>query len=353
MRYTAPMAEIRLTAFASGGGCARKLAAEDLSQVLKRLGPQSHTWVDPAVGPFDDAAIVRIPGGRTLVYTVDFITPIVDDPETFGAIAAANAMSDVYAMGGEPQVALAVCGFPRDRLDLDVLEGIFRGGRDKAAEAGCAVAGGHTIQDVELKYGLCVIGDVDPGNVLAHPRLCVGDRLVLTKPLGVGVYAQALKQGELDPTALAELVTLTTTLNKTAKDAALAARAHAATDVTGFGLLGHLRHLLLGAGLGARVSAGSVPTMSHVRAFIGAGLVPGGSRCNLDYVAAQTHFDAALSEVDRLVLADAQTSGGLLIAVSPTRVGQLRDELERAGTLAHAVIGEVVAGPAGTIDVRP
>lgn len=347
------MADVRLTTFASGGGCARKLAAEDLTLVLKRLGPQSHGWVDPAVGPFEDAAIVRMPGGRALAYTVDFITPIVDDPETFGAIAAANALSDVYAMGGEPQVALAVCGFPRDRIGLDVLEAIFRGGRDKAAEGGCAVAGGHTIQDGELKYGLCVIGEIDPGHVLAHPRVCVGDRLVLTKPLGVGVYAQALKRGELPTGGLQELVTLTTTLNKSAKDAALAARAHAATDVTGFGLLGHLRHLLLGAGLAARVSSSSVPTLTHVRALIEAGSVPGGSRCNLDYVAAQTRFDPALGEVDRLVLADAQTSGGLLIAVAPSRVEQLCQHLERAGTLACATIGEVVSGPAGGIEVSP
>jgi selenide,water dikinase len=347
------MAAIRLTEFASGGGCARKLAAEDLAQVLKRLGPQSHTWVDPGVGPFEDAAIVRVPGGRTLAYTVDFITPIVDDPETFGAIAAANAISDVYAMGGEPQVALAVCGFPRDRIDLDVLEAIFRGGRDKAAEAGCAVAGGHTIQDGELKYGLCVVGEVDPGRVLAHPKLCTGDRLVLTKPLGVGVYAQALKRGELHAAGIDELVAVTTALNKTAKDAALVSRAHAATDVTGFGLLGHLRHLLLGGDLAARVTASAVPTMEHARAFVGAGLVPGGSRCNLDYVAPQTRFDPEVSEVDRLVLADAQTSGGLLIAVSPTRVDQLCDELRKLGTLAHAVIGEVVAGPSGAIEVKP
>jgi selenide,water dikinase len=294
---------------------------------------------------------VRIPGGRALAYTVDFITPIVDDPETFGAIAAANALSDVYAMGGEPQVALAVCGFPRDRVDLEVLEAIFRGGRDKAAEGGCAVAGGHTIQDAELKYGLCVIGEVDAGHVLAHPKVCVGDRLVLTKPLGVGVYAQALKRGELDAAGLAELVTLTTTLNKAAKDAALAVRAHAATDVTGFGLLGHLRHLLLGGGLAARVSVAAVPTLAHVRAFVEAGFVPGGSRCNLDYVAPQTRFAPDVSEVDRLILADAQTSGGLLIAVSPTRVDQLCEHLATAGTLAHAVVGEVVSGPGGAIEV--
>jgi selenide,water dikinase len=314
--------------------------------------PQSHAWVEPATGPFEDAAVVRLPGGPSLVFTVDFITPIVDDPEVFGAVAATNALSDVYAMGGEPRVALAVCGFPRDRAPLTVLEAVFRGGRDKAAEAGCAVAGGHTVQDAEFKYGLCVIGDVDPAHVLSHTRLCIGDRLVLTKPLGVGVYAQAFKRDQLDLAAIAEFTGLLTHLNKGAKDAALAARAHAATDVTGFGLLGHLRHLLLGSGLAARVSAASVPLLPLARELAAADFVPGGSRGNLDYVTPHTRFDASLSGVERLLLADAQTSGGLLIAVSPTRVEQLCEELAKAGTLAQAVVGEVVAGPAGTIDVR-
>jgi selenide,water dikinase len=308
--------------------------------------------VEPATGPFEDAAVVRVPNGSSLVFTVDFITPIVDDPEVFGAVAATNALSDVYAMGGEPRVALAVCGFPRDHLPLDVLEAVFRGGREKAAEAGCAVAGGHTVQDAEFKYGLCVIGDVDPARVLSHTRLCVGDRLVLTKPLGVGVYAHALKREQLDRAAIAEFVALLTHLNKGAKDAALAARAHAATDVTGFGLLGHLRHLLLGPGLSARISAGSVPLLPLAREFARADFIPGGSRGNLDYVTPHTQFDASLGEVDRILLADAQTSGGLLIAVSPTRVDQLCEQLAQAGTLTQAVIGEVVAGPAGMIDVR-
>jgi|SRR5688572_18321179 selenide,water dikinase len=347
------MSDVRLTTLAFGGGCARKLPASDLGQVLRRLVPLSHAWVEPATGPMEDAAVLRVPGGPTLVFTVDFITPIVDDPVTFGAVAAANALSDVYAMGGEPRVALAVCGFPRDQLDLDVLEAIFRGGRDLAAEAGCAVAGGHTIQDGELKYGLCVLGEVDPAHVLAHTRLCAGDKLVLTKPLGVGVAAQAVKRGELDDASLGELVRLLTTLNKSAKDAALAARAHAATDVTGFGLLGHVRHLLLGGGLSARISASQVPVMPFARALAEAGCVPGGSRTNLEYVSPYTRFDPALGEVDRILLADAQTSGGLLIAVSPTRVDQLLAELSGAGTLAHAVVGEVTAGPSGTIEVRP
>ena len=313
--------------------------------------PQSHAWVEPATGPFEDAAVVRLPSGPALVFTVDFITPIVDDPETFGAVAAANAISDVYAMGAEPRVALAVCGFPRDRLPLDVLEAVFRGGREKAAEAGCAVAGGHTVQDAEFKYGLCVIGDVDPARVLAHTHVCLGDRLVLTKPLGVGAYAQALKRDQLGAADLGDLTTLLLRLNKDAKDAALAARAHAATDVTGFGLLGHLRHLLLGAGVAARISAGSVPLLPRARELVRAGLVPGGSRGNLDYVTPTTRFDASLDEVERLLLADAQTSGGLLIAVSPTRVDQLCDELAKAGALAHAVIGEVVSGSGGAIEV--
>jgi len=347
------MSDVRLTTLAFGGGCARKLPAADLGQVLRRLVPQSHAWVDPAAGPMEDAAVVCVPGGRTLVFTVDFITPIVDDPETFGAVAAANALSDVYAMGGEPRVALAVCGFPRDQLDLDVLEAIFRGGRDLAADAGCAVAGGHTIQDGELKYGLCVIGDVDPAHVLTHTRVCAGDRLVLTKPLGIGVAAQAAKQGVLDDESHAQFVRVMKTLNKGAKDAALSARAHAATDVTGFGLLGHLRHLLMGGGLSARVSAHAVPMLPFARGLAENGGVPGGSRRNLEYVTPHTHFDPSLSEVDKILLADAQTSGGLLIAVPPPRVDQLCEQLAAAGTLANAVVGEVVAGPPGTIEVRP
>jgi selenide,water dikinase len=210
----------------------------------------------------EDAALLRPGSGPSLVFSVDFITPIVDDPETFGAIAAANSLSDVYAMGGEPQVALAICGFPDGEVDRDVLARIFRGGRDKAAEAGCAIAGGHTVMDPELKYGLCVLGSVDPDRVLVQSGARAGDRLVLTKPIGVGIAAQAIKAGRLDPPELEEVVSAMLTLNDGARDAALSAGAHAATDVTGFGLLGHLRHLALGSGLGARLAAGAVPSFA-------------------------------------------------------------------------------------------
>jgi len=303
----------------------------------------------------EDAAVVRPQSGAPLVFTVDFITPIVDDPETFGAIAAANSLSDVYAMGGDPQVALAVCGFPDD-LPSDLLARIFRGGRDKAAEAGCAIVGGHTVLDPELKYGLCVIGSLTSGRSLAHTGARVGDRLVLTKPIGCGIAAQALKKDRLPADGLVQAVHSMTTLNRGAKDAALAADATAATDVTGFGLLGHLLHLAAAAGLGARVHTGAVPVFDFVRPLAEAGLVPGGTKKNLAYVLPHTRFDSGLSDVDRLILCDAQTSGGLLIAVPAVREARLLEELARQRTLAAAVVGELVPAPpgeAGRIEVVP
>jgi selenide,water dikinase len=300
----------------------------------------------------EDAALLRPETGSPLVFTVDFITPIVDDAETFGAIAAANALSDVYAMGGEPQAALAICGFPDDRIPNEVIGRIFRGGRDKAAEAGCAIVGGHTVLDPELKYGLCVIGTVDPEHVLAQTGARPGDRLVLTKPIGTGIAAQAIKKGSLAAGDEARVIESMTTLNRTARDAALEAGARAATDVTGFGLLGHLHHLLLGSGLAARISADRVPSFEFALELVREGLVPGGTRRNLEYVSPHVHFDPALREEQTLLLCDAQTSGGLLIAVAAPAEPTLIAALQRLGALAHASIGEVVAGDAGAIEVR-
>ena len=300
----------------------------------------------------EDAALLRPDSGPALAFTVDFITPIVDDPETYGAIAAANALSDVYAMGGEPQVALAICGFPRDALPLDVLEQIFRGGRDKAAEAGCAIAGGHTVLDPELKYGLCVIGSV-AGAGLTQTNAKPGDRLVLTKPLGFGIAAQAIKEAKLSGAELETTLAAMATLNKGAKDAALAAGARAATDVTGFGLLGHLHHLASASDLAAKIQVRDVPTLDFIRDLVKEGLVPAGSKRNLEYAAPHTRFRDDVDEVDRLILADAQTSGGLLIAVPPDRESDLIGELERNGTPARAVIGELVPGEPGSIEATP
>jgi selenide,water dikinase len=299
----------------------------------------------------EDAALLRPESGSPLVFTVDFITPIVDDPETYGAIAAANALSDVYAMGGEPRVALAICGFPPDKVPLEIVARILRGGRDKAAEAGCAVVGGHTVRDPELKYGLCVLGAVAVEQSLSHTRARPGDRLVLTKPVGLGVAAQAIKQQRLADADLDAAVAVMTTLNKGAKDAALAAGARAATDVTGFGLLGHLHHLLLGSKTAARVLARSVPILPFTRRMAEEGVVPAGSRKNLAYVEAHADFDTALDRTDQLILADAQTSGGLLIAVPPDGEKTLLQELERNRTPARSVIGELTDGEAGRMDV--
>jgi selenide,water dikinase len=299
----------------------------------------------------EDAALLRPEPGRDLVFTVDFITPVVDGPEDYGAIAAANALSDVYAMGGEPQVALAICGFPEGTLPRSVLERILRGGQTKAAEAGCAIVGGHTILDPELKYGLCVLGTVDPAHRLTHSGARPGDRLVLTKPLGFGIASQAIKQGSLSPPDTAAAVAAMATLNKGAKDAALAAGARAATDVTGFGLLGHLHHLLLGAKLAARLWTERVPVLPFVRALAGAGVAPGGSKRNLAYAERYTASLDALDDTERLLLADAQTSGGLLIAVPRSQEARLLSGLQRARTLASAVIGELTEGSAGHIEV--
>ena len=317
------------------------------------MAPFTHAWVDTDVGPLDDAAVVRPPGTSPLAFTVDFITPIVDDPYDFGAIAAANSLSDVYAMGGEPQAALAICGFPADTLPLEILEAIFRGGRDKAAEAGCAIVGGHTIHDAELKYGLCLIGVVDPAHILAQTHARAGDLLVLSKPIGFGIAAQAIKKGAISANDVQRVTQLMATLNKSAKDAALAAGAHAATDVTGFGLLGHLRHLALGARLAARLRSRAVPVLDFVAPLAAAGAVPGGSKKNLAYVDPYCTWDAAITESERLVLADAQTSGGLLIAVPPDTVETLVAELQRRHAPAASIVGEMLSGDAGHIEVAP
>ena len=316
------------------------------------MAPLPHRWVDTAVGSMEDAAVLRPASGPTLVFTVDFITPIVDDPETFGAIAAANAISDVYAMGGEPQAALAVCGFPADTLPLEILTSIFRGGQAKAAEAGCAVVGGHTIKDGELKYGLCVLGSVDPTRVLTQTQAQAGDALVLTKPLGFGIASQAIKNDALGPDDLRRVTELMLQLNKGAKDAALAAGAHAATDVTGFGLLGHLRNILLASGVAARIERAAVPVLDFVVALARAGAVPGGSKNNLAAVAPFCTWGAAIDDVDRLILADAQTSGGLLLTVPRERAPLLVAELTARGTATHAIIGELVAGEPGQVFVQ-
>jgi selenide,water dikinase len=291
----------------------------------------------------DDAAVYRLSDDSALVATLDFITPVVEDPEAFGAVAATNAISDVYAMGGRPIFALNVVNFPRDALPLHYLEAILRGGAAKATEAGIPILGGHSVDDPELKYGMVVLGLVHPDRVVKNVGARVGDRLVLTKPLGIGIITTAIKAQQADDAVVARALTVMTTLNRAGSEAMLAVGAHAATDITGFGLLGHLSEMVRGSGVGARLLARQVPLIDGARALAERGLIPGGSRRNLASVLDHLRFAATLPELDQLVLADAQTSGGLLIAVAPDEAATLVERLRAAGTLSAAVIGEITA----------
>jgi selenide,water dikinase len=299
----------------------------------------------------EDAALLRPESGSPLALTVDFITPIVDDPYDYGAIAAANSISDVYAMGATPQVALAICGFPDDLVSKEVLTRIFQGGRDKAAEAGCAIVGGHTVLDPELKYGLCVVGSVEQEPAFAQTGARPGDKLVLTKPIGSGIAAQAIKNDRLTEDELATVVAAMSRLNRDAAEAARTAGVRAATDVTGFGLLGHLQHVVAASGVAAVISAAEVPLFDFALRLAGEGLVPGGSKRNESYVAPNVRFADDVDSVSRILLCDAQTSGGLLLAVRPENEALLRDELEARGALASATIGEITEATGADVGV--
>ena len=300
----------------------------------------------------DDAAVYRLAPDRAIVATVDFFTPIVDDAYDFGRIAAANAFSDLYAMGATPLFALNLVGWPRDALPLALLGDVIRGAADIAREAGAFVLGGHSIDDPEPKFGMVAIGEAHPDRIVTNSAARPGDALVLTKPIGTGVLATALKRDLADAAALAPAVAAMTTLNAGAARAMLAAGVHAATDVTGFGLLGHLHQLLAASGAAAEVDAAAVPLLAGARELVGRGAVPGGTKRNLEAVRAHVTFGPAVDEATRILLADAQTSGGLLLAAPADRLAALLDGLARESTPVRAVIGRVMEGPAGQITVR-
>jgi selenide,water dikinase len=312
--------------------------------------------VDPnvLVGPetSDDAAVYRLTDDLALVLTVDYFTPIVDDPYAFGQIAAANSLSDVYAMGGRPILMLSIVGFPRERLPLGLLGEILKGGAEKAREAGVSVAGGHSIDDHEPKVGYVVAGLVHPARVWKNVGARPGDQLVLTKPIGTGIIATAIKKGVAPQGAVDAAVRTMATLNRAAAEAAAEVRVHAVTDVTGFGLLGHLREMTSGSGVRARLDAARIPLLPDVVDLAVAGMVPGGTKRNLKATAAVTRWDSGIPEALRAVIGDAQTSGGLLVA-TPDAEALLR-ALERAGVVGAARVGEIVAeDPEGTIEVTP
>ena len=349
------MTDIRLTQFARGGGCAAKLRLGALTEVLARLprGDRDGVLVDHDYS--DDADVVRGPaGGRNLVLTADVIAPLVDDPETFGAIAATNAMSDVWAMGGEPRFALNLVFFPNDQLPREVLDAILAGAERACAAAGVAIVGGHSVRDPEVKFGLSVTGEVAPDEMWSNRNARPGQGLVLSKGLGTGVIGQAIKKGLASELAAAAAITSMTTLNR---DAARVGRTHgatAATDVTGFGLLGHLRNIVRGSGLGARVYLERLPQLPDAVMHLAAKVCPAGSMANRAFVtslvrwgdgaplAAEPANDSPL-EVLASLACDAQTSGGLLLCVPMDRVAGCVDELKTQG-LPAAYIGELREG---------
>lgn len=304
------------------------------------------------VGPktADDAAIYRVSDELALIQTVDFFTPVVDDPYQFGAIAAANSLSDVYAMGGRPVLALNVVGFPRksDVAPLSMLAEILRGGAEKAREAGIDIVGGHTVDDKEPKYGLCVTGFVHPKEYWANVGGGAGDRLVLTKPIGTGIVTTALKAGTASEEAARMAIETMATLNRAAAEIGREVGVRACTDITGFGLLGHLREMLFG--VGARIHLSAVPVLPEARELAAKGSIPGGTRRNKESLNRVVTYDDAIGEADRLLLCDAQTSGGLLFAVESSRCEELLSGLAGAGVSA-GVIGELTAGPEGRIEV--
>ncbi|ABS03093.1 selenide, water dikinase SelD [Kineococcus radiotolerans] len=305
---TATERTTRLTQYAHGGGCACKIPPGELERMVAGLtGPPGE---DLLVGVGDDAAVVRIDGDRAVIATADFFTPVVDDAYTFGRIAATNALSDVYAMGGTPLVAVNLLGWPRDVLSPELAREVLRGGADAAAAAGCHLGGGHSIDDPEPKYGMAVTGLADPARLLRGDAAVAGVPLTLTKPLGLGVLNNRHKAtGEV----FEEAVAVMTTLNADASRAALAAGVRCATDVTGFGLLGHLHEVARASGVTAVVDAAAVPYLEGARRSLAEGFVPGGSRRNLEWV--RPHLEASgIGEEELILLADAQTSGGLLVA---------------------------------------
>ena len=333
---------IALTQLSHGAGCACKLPANLLSQALASLppGPAPDARLLVGNGDLDDAAVWQIDERTALVQTVDFFTPIVDDPYLFGRIAATNAFSDVYAMGGTPALALNIVAFPKT-LDPAILAQILRGGADVAAEAGAVVAGGHSIDDAEPKYGMVVTGFVDPREVWTNGGARPGDALVLGKPIGTGIVTTALKHGVSCPQAEAAAVASMTTLNAGAAAELRPYAPHAVTDVTGFGLVGHAREMAAAGGVCVRLDASAVPLLAGVRELAGAGHVPGGSKTNLELASAYARFEDGVTDVDRALLCDAQTSGGLLAALDPVA----------AKDLGWPVVGYVTDGPAGTVEV--
>ncbi|MDB5765544.1 MAG: selD [Collimonas fungivorans] len=336
---------IRLTSFSHGGGCGCKIAPGVLAEILKGSnGFPVPKELMVGIETADDAAVYKLNDEQALIATTDFFMPIVDDPYDFGRIAATNAISDVYAMGGTPIMALALVGMPIDKLPLEVIASILKGGESICAEAGIPIAGGHTIDSVEPIYGLVVLGLVHPSKVKRNAGARAGDKLILGKPVGVGILSAALKKGALDAAGYAALISNTTKLNKPGRLLSELAGVNALTDVTGFGLLGHMLELARGARLSARLEMGAIPLLPQVQQLAEQGYVTGASGRNWNGYAKDVTLADSITPVQRSLLTDPQTSGGLLVSCDSAAAEQVLELFRREGFADAAVIGEMTAG---------
>ncbi len=334
------MSDVRLTQYAHGAGCACKLGPDELSRVMmavKEHKASSHPDLLVGIATSDDAGVFSLGNGMALVQTVDIFTPVVDDPGDWGRIAAANALSDIYAMGGSPITSLQYLAWPRDKLDFDVAGVVISGGMEVMEKAGCTVVGGHSIDSPEPTYGFAVTGTVPIDSYFPNSGALPGDELVLTKPLGIGIITTSIKRGQC-PSDLAErAIESMASLNETAGRALAPNRASAATDVTGFGLLGHLREMCLASGVGASVGMGRVPVLEGARDLLARGMWAGGSQRNLASVG--SFVESSVDDDDLKLLADAQTSGGLLVALSPEDAEGYLHDVPGSASIGHVTVG--------------
>lgn len=342
---------VKLTSFSTKGGCGCKIGPADLSQVIRMLPPaEPNPNLLVGLDTSDDAGVYKLTDDLALVQTLDFFTPIVDDPYSFGQIAAANALSDIYAMGGKPLTALNIVAFPISVLDKEILSDIMRGAGDKVKEAGATLVGGHSIDDQEPKFGLAVTGTVHPDKVRANAGAKPGDKLILTKPIGVGILTTSIKRSLLSEEEINRVTTVMATLNKTAAEVMEPFNVHACTDVTGFGLLGHASEMAKGSKTGITIFKEQVPVLPRVKELAEQGVIPGGTKNNFAHLEGDVTFPEQTDELDRLILCDAVTSGGLLISVSGDEADSLLAQLLDKGVEA-ALIGEVTDEQKGHIVV--
>ncbi|RVT59940.1 selenide, water dikinase SelD [Niallia taxi] len=342
---------VKLTSLSTKGGCGCKIGPADLSEVIRMLPPaEPNPNLLVGLDTSDDAGVYKLTDDLALVQTLDFFTPIVDDPYSFGQIAAANALSDIYAMGGKPLTALNIVAFPISVLDKEILSDIMRGAGDKVKEAGATLVGGHSIDDKEPKFGLAVTGTVHPDKVRANAGAKPGDKLILTKPIGVGILTTSIKRSLLSEEEIDRVTTVMATLNKTAAEVMEPFNVHACTDVTGFGLLGHASEMAKGSQAGITIYKEQVPLLPRVRELAEQGVIPGGTKNNFAHLDGEVSFPAQMDELDQLILCDAVTSGGLLISVSGDEADSLLAQLIEKGVEA-ALIGEVTDNQKGHIVV--